>query len=56
MLLEEMRAAAVVPNVQSMNAAISACGAGGEWARALALLAEMCEGGPQLAPDVVSLT
>ena len=51
-LLDEMRVAAVAPNVISYSAAISACEKGGRWEQAVSLLDEMREAG--VLPNVVS--
>ena len=51
-LLEEMKSRSVEPDVISFSAAISACGAGGQWERALSLLEEMRTRGVE--PNVYS--
>ena len=42
-MLREMRDAGVKHNVMSFSAAVRACGKGGQWEEALALLREMRE-------------
>lgn len=44
-LLDEMRDEGIPPTVRSFSTAISACGKGQQWARAVALLREMEEVG-----------
>ena len=54
MLLESMKSRALEPEVITMSAAISACGKGGQWAKALELLESMKSRG--LEPDVITMS
>lgn len=51
-VMSRMKAAGFVPDKFSYNAAIIACGDGGEWEQALDILGEMREAG--LRPDEYS--
>lgn len=53
-MLDRMRLNGVLPDVYSMNGAISACGRAGKWQQALDLIGQMEEEGSGLAPDVFS--